>query len=420
MMETMTTGGPIPDLLRPLVPKVLGALVRRYGGFDACEDAVQEALLAAATQWPERGIPDDPQGWLLTVASRRLADQYRSDLARRRREAIASSLVPPDQLREPSADADRPPERDDTLTLLFLCCHPALAAQSQAALTLRAVGGLSTRQIAHALLTSEAAMARRISRAKQRIKAGGIPFELPEAERRGRLRVVLHVLYLIFNEGYTTTSGPDLRREDLTAEAIRLTREVHCLCPEDSEVTGLLALMLLTEARRAARTGPDGSLVPLDEQDRGHWDQTAIREGLSLVTSALPLGPPGPYLLQAAIAAVHAEAPCAEDRDWPQILGLYEMLQRVLPSPVVALNRAVAVAMVHGPWAGLGLLDGLETDKRLADQHRLEAVRAHLLEMAGDDARAQASYRQAASRTSSLPERRYLEDRAARLMPGIR
>jgi RNA polymerase sigma factor (sigma-70 family) len=420
-METMTTDGPIQDLLRPLVPKVLGALVRRYGGFDACEDAVQEALLAAATAWPERGIPDDPQGWMLTVASRRLADQYRSDLARRRREAIAASLVPPDQLREPSADADRPPERDDTLTLLFLCCHPALAAQAQAALTLRAVGGLSTSQIAHAFLTSEAAMARRISRAKQRIKASGIPFELPpEAERRGRLRVVLHVLYLIFNEGYTTTSGPDLRREDLTAEAIRLTREVHRLRLEDGEVTGLLALMLLTEARRAARTGPDGTLVPLDEQDRGHWDQAAIQEGLSLVTSALSKGPAGPYLLQAAIAAVHAEAPCAQDSDWPQILGLYEMLQRVLPSPVVALNRAVAVAMVHGPRAGLGVLDNLETDKRLADQHRLEAVRAHLLEMTGDHAGAQASYRQAASRTSSLPERRYLEDRAARLMRGIR
>jgi predicted RNA polymerase sigma factor len=417
----MTTDGPIQDLLRPLVPKVLGALVRRYGGFEACEDAVQEALLAAAMQWPEQGIPDDPQGWLLTVASRRLADQYRSDLARRRREATVASLVPPDQLWEPSPDADRPPERDDTLTLLFLCCHPALAAQAQAALTLRAVGGLSTGQIAHAFLTSEAAMARRISRAKQRIKASGIPFELPpEAERRGRLRVVLHVLYLIFNEGYTTTSGPDLRREDLTAEAIRLTREVHRLRLEDGEVTGLLALMLLTEARRAARTGPDGTLVPLDEQDRGRWDRTAIQEGLSLVTSALPLGPVGPYLLQAAIAAVHAEAPRAEDTDWPQILALYEMLQRVLPSPVVALNRAVAVAMVHGSRAGLSLLDGLETDKRLAGQHRLEAVRAHLLEMAGDHARAQASYRQAASRTSSVPERRYLEYRAARLMPGIR
>ncbi len=416
----MATDGAIQNLLRPLVPRVLGALVRRYGGFDACEDAVQEALLAAAMQWPEQGIPCDPQGWLLTVASRRLADQYRSDLARRRREATVASLVPPDQLWEPSPDADRPPERDDTLTLLFLCCHPALSAQAQAALTLRAVGGLSTSQIAHAFLTSETAMARRISRAKQRIKASGVTFELPpEAERRGRLRVVLHVLYLIFNEGYTTTSGPDLRREDLTAEAIRLTRQLHRLRLERGEVTGLLALMLLTEARRAARTGPDGALVPLDEQDRGRWDQRAIQEGLSLVTSALPLGPAGPYLLQAAIAAVHAEAPRAADTDWPQILALYEMLQRVLPSPVVALNRAVAVAMVHGPRAGLGLLDGLETDKRLAGQHRLEAVRAHLLEMTGDHTRAQASYRQAASRTSSLPERRYLEDRAARLMPGV-
>jgi predicted RNA polymerase sigma factor len=381
---------------------------------------VQDALLAAAMQWHGQGVPDDPQGWLLTVASRRLADQYRSDVARRRREATVASLGPSDQFWEPSPDADRGPDQDDTLTLLFLCCHPALDAQAQAALTLRAVGGLSTEQIARAFLTSEAAMARRIGRAKHRIKASGIPFELPpEAAQSGRLRIVLHVLYLIFNEGYATTSGPDLRRPDLTGEAIRLTRQVHRLRPEDGEVSGLLALMLLTEARGAARTAPDGTPVTLDEQDRGRWDQSAIQEGLSLVMSGLSSGPAGPYLLQAAIAAVHGEAPRAEDTDWPQILALYDMLQRVLPSPVVALNRAVAVAMVHGPRAGLALLDGLETDKHLARQHRLEAARAHLLEMAGDHARARASYRIAASRASSLPERRYLEDRAARLLPEV-
>jgi predicted RNA polymerase sigma factor len=409
----MTTDGAIHDLLRQLAPRVLAVLIRRHGSFGASEDAVQEALLAAAVQWPERGIPDNPRGWLFTVASRKLADQNRSELARRRREETAAALVPRDELWEPGLDASWPQDQDDTLILLFLCCHPVLSPVSQAALTLRAVGGLSTAEIARAFLTSEPAMTRRISRAKQSVKASGIGFELPPAEdRRARLRVVLHVLYLIFNEGYTQTAG-----NDLTAEAIRLTREVHRLRPEDGEITGLLALMLLTEARRAARTRPDGTLIPLAEQDRGRWDSGAIAEGLSLVTQALSIGAAGPYMLQGAIAAVHAEAARPQDTDWPQILALYELLQQVLPSPVVTLNRAVALAMVHGPRAALSLLEILDADERLAGSHRLAATRAHLLEMAGDRAAACDCYRAAAGLTPSLPERRYLEERAARLAP---
>ena len=417
----MATDSLMNDLLRSLLPSVLGALVRRYGDFDACEDAVQEALLAASVQWPDQGTPDNPQGWLLTVASRRLADSHRSDLARRHREAAVAALVPVDQSWEPSPDTVRAADQDDTLTLLFLCCHPELSPVSQAALTLRALGGLSTEQIARAFLTSEIAMGRRISRAKRRIKASGIPFEMPRREERhARLRVVLHVLYLIFNEGYTTTSGPDLQRADLTSEAIRLAREVHRLQPEAGEVTGLLALMLLTDARRTARAGLDGTLVPLDAQDRSRWDHDAIAEGLTLVTQALAAGPAGPYTLQAAIAAVHSEAARAEDTDWAQILALYELLQRVLPSPVVALNRAVAVAMVQGPRAGLSLLGTLEDDERLAGGHRLAATRAHLLEMAGDHPAARTSYLLAAELTVNVQERRYLEDRAARLVPNNR
>lgn len=414
----MTPDSAIHDLLSQLAPKVLAVLVRRQGDFDACEDAVQEALLAAAVQWPRQGIPDNPQGWLITVASRRLADQYRSEFARRRREETVAAQVSPDQPWEPSPDTDRPPDQDDTLILFFLCCHPALSPASQAALMLRAVGGLSTAEIARAFLTSESTMARRISRAKQHIKASGIGFELPpKQDQRGRLRVVLHVLYLIFNEGYTPASEADPRRSNLTAEAIRLTREVHRLRPDDGAVTGLLALMLLTEARRAARMRPDGTLIPLVEQDRGRWDQDAIAEGLSLVTQALSVEAAGPYVLQAAIAAVHAQAARPQDTDWPQILALYELLQRVLPSPVVTLNRAVAIAMVHGPRAALALLGTLDADERLAGSHRLEATRAHLLEMAGDHTAARDCYRVAAGLTQTLPERRYLEDRAARLAP---
>jgi RNA polymerase sigma factor (sigma-70 family) len=396
----------VEDQLHRLAPQVLGALVRRHGRFDACEDAVQEALLAAALQWPVEGEPDDPSAWLITVASRRLTDQLRSEGARRRREESAAAEVP-------AGDAI---DEDDTLTLLFMCCHPALSPPSQLALTLRAVGGLTTAQIASAFLVPEATMAQRISRAKQRIRATGIPFRMPpESERDERLRVVMHVLYLIFNEGYTATSGPDLQRLELTREAIRLTREVRRLLPDDGEVAGLLALMLLTDARRAARTRPDGALVPLAKQDRALWDRELIREGVELVTDTLARAPIGPYQVQAAIAAIHDEAPRADDTDWPQILALYEVLERLSPNPMVTLNRAVAVAMVHGPQAGLDLLETLDDDDRVAAHHRLEVVRGHLLEMAGDHAAAITSYRTAARRTTSLPERRYLEGRAARL-----
>ena len=396
----------VEDLLHRLAPQVLGALVRRYGRFDACEDAVQEALLAAALQWPVEGEPDNPSGWLITVASRRLTDQLRSEHARRQREETLASEVPPGEA----------VDEDDTLTLLFMCCHPALSPPSQLALTLRAVGGLTTAQIASAFLVPEATMAQRISRAKQRIKATEIPFGMPpEPEWSERLRVVLHVLYLIFNEGYTATSGPDLQRLELTREAIRLTREVRRLLPEDGEVAGLLALMLLTAARRAARTRPDGALVPLAKQDRALWDRGLIGEGVDLVSDTLARAPLGPYQVQAAIAAIHDEAPRAQDTDWPQILALYDVLERLSPNPMVTLNRAVAVAMVHGPQAGLRLLETLDDDDRVAAHHRLEVVRGHLLEMAGDHAAAIASYRTAARRTTSLPERRYLEGRAARL-----
>jgi RNA polymerase sigma factor (sigma-70 family) len=395
------------DLLRDLTPQVLGALVRRHGQFDACEDAVQEALLAAATQWPGDGIPDNPRGWLITVASRRLTDQLRSDIARRRRE---------EAFQDATVEAPSVPDQDDTLVLLFMCCHPGLSAPSQLALTLRAVGGLTTAQIASAFMVPEATMAQRISRAKQKIKSTGIPFRLPpEDERAERLRVVLQVLYLIFNEGYTATSGDDLHRPDLTAEAIRLTRALHRLLPDDGEVTGLLALMLLTEARRPARSLPDGTLVPLDDQDRRLWDANAIKEGVALITSTLAASTIGPYQLQAAIAAVHDEAPSAQDTDWVQILGLFDLLAAIAPNPVVTLNRSVAVAKVQGPRAALALLEGLEEDERMAGNHRLDAVRAHLLEQAGELDAAREHFERAARRTTSTPEQRYLQAQARRL-----
>jgi RNA polymerase sigma factor (sigma-70 family) len=401
-------GTPMDDLLRGLAPQVLGALVRRYGQFGACEDAVQEALLAAALQWPSEGTPDNPRAWLTTVATRRLRDEWRSESARQRREETVATLEP--------RGAAATPAQDDTLTLLFLCCHPALSESSQLALTLRAVGGLSTAEIASAFLVPEATMAQRISRAKQRIRSAGAHFELPpEPERGGRLRVVMHVLYLIFNEGHTANSGPALRRADLTAEAIRLARLLHRLSPGDGEVVGLLALMLLTDARRAARIDADGWLVPLAEQRRDLWDIAQIREGMTLLARTLGSGRAGPYQLQAAIAAVHDEARTAEATDWPQILALYDILEKVSPGPVVTLNRAVAVAMVHGPRAGLALLGTLEDEDRLAHTHRLEAVRAHLLELAGDRAAAIGAYQRAAGMTASTPEQRYLRLRAGRL-----
>ncbi len=403
------------DLLRQLAPQVLGAVAGRYGHFDTAEDAVQEALLAAAAQWPAAGIPDNPRGWLIAVAARRLTDLLRSEQARQRREETAARRTLPGEWLAPPADAPAG-DTDDTLVLLFLCCHPALSPASQIALTLRAVGGLTTAEIARAFLVPEATMTRRITRAKQQIAGSGIPFRMPAAaEREQRLDAVLHVLYLIFTEGYATTSGPGLLRTDLSAEAIRLARLVRRLLPGDDEVTGLLALMLLTDARRPARTGPDGELVPLAEQDRSRWDARAIAEGVALVTGALAHQAPGPYQLQAAIAAVHDEAPSAEATDWPQILALYELLRHARGGPVVALNHAVAAAMVHGPQAGLELLRPLEADQRLAAGHRLPAVRAHLLELAGQRAAARECYLTAAGRTASLPQQRYLNARAARL-----
>ena len=401
----MTADPRIEDLLRELAPQVLGALARRHGQFDACEDAVQEALLAAAQQWPVEGVPADPRAWLHRVAGRRLVDAWRSDSARTRREVLAAEQDVPGE----------PVATDDTLTLLFLCCHPSLSLPSQLALTLRAVGGLTTAEIAKAFLVPEATMAQRISRAKQSIKTSGLPFALPPAaERADRLRVVMQVLYLVFNEGYVSSSGPDVGRADLTTEAVRLTRLLHRLDPAP-EVAGLLALLLLTEARRTARTTADGSLVPLDEQDRSRWDQELIREGIALISSTLGTARAGPYQLQAAIAAVHDEAADAADTDWPQIKALYDLLDRIDPGPVVTLNRAVAVAMVAGPRAGLALLDTLDGDDRMVRNHRLHAVRAHLLELAGDPVGARSAYQRAAMLTASLPEQRYLMLRAAAL-----
>nr|WP_276572645.1 DUF6596 domain-containing protein [Nannocystis pusilla] len=397
-----------------MAPQVLGALIRRSRDFATCEDAVQEALLAAARQWPREGVPANPRGWLIHVAARRITDQLRSEAARRRREAIVVSLVPP-EVQLALAEGDEV-GHDDTLVLLFMCCHPALSSASAIALTLRAVGGLTTAEIASAFMVPEATMGQRISRAKQSIKTSGVPFRMPTPEERAqRLAAVLHVLYLIFNEGYTTSSGPALQRSDLASEAIRLTRAVHSLLPDDGEVAGLLALMLLTDARRAARSGPAGELVPLDEQDRGLWDRAAIAEGVALISATLARGQVGPYQVQAAISAVHDEAPRAEDTDWPQILALYEVLLRMADNPMVRLNHAVAGAMVHGPAVGLALLQALDGDPRLAENHRLEAVRAHLLERAGEREAAVAGYRRAAGRTASVPERDYLLMRAARL-----
>jgi RNA polymerase sigma factor (sigma-70 family) len=403
-------------LLRDLAPQVLGAVMRRYRDFAACEDAVQEALIAAAQQWPRDGLPDNPRGWLIQVALRRMIDHVRSDSARRQREHDAALDI--GQVVAAASVESRPGE-DETLTLLFMCCHPSLTTASAVALTLRAVGGLTTAQIANAFLVPESTMAQRISRAKQTIRASGVPFESPDARARtDRLEAVLHVLYLIFNEGYTASVGTGLQRFDLASEAIRLARAVRQLMPGDAEVAGLLALMLLTDARRLARSGPDGELIPLPRQDRAKWDREAIAEGVALLTAALAKGRVGPYQLQAAVAAVHDESPRHEDTDWPQIVALYGLLERMSDNPMVTLNRAIAVAMVRGPAAGLEMLDALAAGGRLAGSHRLDAVRGHLLEMAGDREGAVRHLLAAANRTTNTAERNYLLTHAASVREG--
>ena len=401
-------------LLRELAPQVLGAVARRFRDFPSAEDAVQEALLAAFRQWPSEGVPENPRGWLIRVASRRMTDAIRSEIARRERESAATPEEEP--AFEPTHEIEADMDPQDTLILLFMCCHPALSASSAIALTLRAVGGLTTAEIANAFLVPEATMAQRISRAKQSIRASRVPFREPTPQERGeRLAAVLHVLYLIFNEGYASSIGAQLQRLDLAHEAIRLTRAIRALLLEDAEVAGLLALMLLTDARRAARTSRDGELIPLDQQDRTLWDQNEIAEGTALLTLALSKGAVGLYHLQAAVAAVHDEAPSADATDWPQILALYELLQRVAPSPMVTLNHAIAVAMVHGPARGLDELRALDADDRLRDHYRLDAVRAHLFEKLGDVDQAIHHYRAAAAGATSLPEQNYLIAQAARL-----
>jgi len=415
-------GRGLREILAAEAPRVLVAVTRRFGDFAAAEDAMQEALLAAHLEWPRAGPPSNPGGWLYRVACRRMADRVESEAARRRREEIAAAA------RGVSEEPVLPDERDEraggdeTLLLLLLCCHPALAPASAIALTLRAVSGLTTAEIAGAFLVPESTMAQRIARAKRAISGSGVPFALPDdsdaEERARRLDLVLHALYLLFNEGYASTADPRLVRVELSGEAIRLARIVHRLAPGHDEAAGLLALMLLTDARRAARTGPRGELIPLHEQDRALWDRAAIAEGSALVSAALARGGAGAYRIQAAIAALHDEAESVETTDWPQILELYGILQRMSHNPMVALNRVVAGAMVHGPAKGLAWLEDLAADPRLARHYRLAAVRAHLLEMAGDRAGAVAQYRAAAAATPSPPERQYLIGKAARCAPG--
>jgi RNA polymerase sigma factor (sigma-70 family) len=415
----VTPGAPdaeVGHLLRELGPQVLAAVARRHYDFTAAEDAVQEALIAAARQWPVAGLPDNPGAWLYRVTVRRLADRLRGESARRRREEAVASRLAADETVAPPPDHETGPDGDDSLLLLYMCCHPALTPASAIALTLRAVGGLSTGEIASAFLVPEATMAQRISRAKATIKASGVPFQPPgDDDRTTRLGAVLHVLYLMFSEGYVSSSGSALQRIDLSNEAIRLTRAVRAQLPGDAEVAGLLALLLLTDARRAARTGPAGELIPLDEQDRSLWDRRLVDEGTALLHEALRRGAVGPYQIQAAIAALHDEAPTADATDWPQVLALYGLLRRMTDNPMVALNHAIATAMTHGPAAGLKLLAVLDADPRLAGHYRLDAVRGHLYERAGRREQAVAHFRLAAERTASIPERDYLLTRAARL-----
>lgn len=412
----MAVDAAVEDVWRRETPYVVAAVARRYGDFDGAEEATQEALLAAARQWPQEGMPEYPRGWLIRVASRRLIDQRRSDSARLEREVADVARQPSDAQVAPAADEAPGPDgdEDDTLQVLLLCCHQVLTASSQVALTLRAVAGLTTAQIAAAFLVPEATMAQRISRAKSTLRTSGARFSTPTpGELPARLAAVMQVLYLVFNEGYAASSGRALLDVSLTQEAVRLARLLYAARPADDEAAGLLALMLLTDARRAARADSDGELVPLERQDRTQWDPANIAEGVAIVESVLPRGEVGPFQLQAAIAAAHDEASTYADTDWLQITMLYRMLDRVAPGPSVTMGLAVAAGMAHGPHAGLQVLQPLLTQPALARNHRLHAVRAHLLEMAGARTEAVESYLRASRLTGSIPEQRYLNGRAA-------
>ena len=404
------------NLLRELAPQVLGAMMKRFGNFYEAEEAVQEALLTAYLKWPEDGLPDNPRGWLIQVAACSYIDELRRTIKRRQREQHLVLMTPQDDGLAPAPDETPEAEPDDTLTLIFMCCHPALTRGSAIALTLRAICGLTTTEIAKAYLVPPKTMAQRISRAKKDIKKSRVPFAMPdEDEREARLTSVTHVLYLMFNEGYASSEGVELQRSDLAGEALRLTRLVHASMPQNCEVAGLLAMMLLTHARRDARTGPRGELIALSQQNRALWDRDAIQEGIAILTSVLPLGGVGGYQLLATISALHSEATSDATTDWLQILAIYELLTQITDNPVVLLNRAVALAKVCGPQAGLDALKPLDEDERLKGHYRLAAVRAHLHEMAGDDAIAAQYYLAAAGGTANLPERQYLSARAARL-----
>jgi RNA polymerase sigma factor (sigma-70 family) len=414
----LTSDNPrIEHLLRELAPQVLGAVARRHGDFADAEDAVQEALIAASDQWYRDGIPENPRGWLYSVALRRMTDHLRSEMSRRKREDSVATDFYAEWAFIPSPSSDLHVDDDDTLILLFMSCHPSLSISSQIALTLRAVGGLSTAEIARAFFVPEATMAQRISRAKSSIKSSGAAFELPSArERDERLTAVMHVLYLIFNEGYTSTSGDELNRTDLSSEAIRLARMLDRVAPDEPEVKGLLALMLLTDARRGARTGPAGELIPLDEQDRALWDRALIKEGFDLTAAS----PAGLYSIQAAIAAEHDRAATVDETDWQRILDLYDALRQSSDNPMIALSYAIAASMIHGPEHGLALVEALEKDPRIAGHYRLNAVRAHLYERAGEPELARRYFLAAADGATSTPERNYLIVKAQRLNANTR